>query len=323
MQTPQELTSALTAEIHKIVIGKDAQIHLMIAALFAEGHILLDDMPGVGKTALVRTMSIALGCQFRRIQFTPDLLPSDVTGMNIYDRQSGAFKRMQGPVVTNILLADEINRAIPRTQSALLEAMEERQITIDGETDRLPTPFIVMATQNPVEFESTFRLPAAQMDRFFLRLSLGYPEQAEEAEMLRGVGAAIPFDKVQPITDAAEIAALQKQVQCVHVSDEITAYIVSLSRATRVHPLVRLGVSPRGSRSLFRGAKAMAAMAGRDYVVPEDVQALSEPVLAHRLTLTSEARLSGKDESAVIAEILQSVPVPPTHEELFHAARQA
>ena len=316
-QNAKTLTERLTEQVNKIVVGKEDKVRLMIAAILSEGHILLDDLPGVGKTTLVKTLAIALGCRFRRIQFTPDLLPSDVTGMNIFDRASNSFRRMEGPVMTNLLLADEINRAIPRTQSALLEAMEERQVTIDGDTQPLPRPFVVMATQNPVEFESTFRLPAAQMDRFFLRLSLGYPSQAEEAAMLRGVGDGIPFDRVEAVTSPEELTALQQQVRGVTLSDSLVDYVVAFCAATRSHPLIRLGVSPRGSRALYQGAKAMAAMSGRDYAVPDDVQALVLPVLGHRLTLSNEARMAGKTEEDVLRELLDTVPVPPAREELF------
>ncbi len=316
-QNAKTLTERLTEQVNKIVVGKEDKVRLMIAAILSEGHILLDDLPGVGKTTLVKTLAIALGCRFRRIQFTPDLLPSDVTGMNIFDRASNSFRRMEGPVMTNLLLADEINRAIPRTQSALLEAMEERQVTIDGDTQPLPRPFVVMATQNPVEFESTFRLPAAQMDRFFLRLSLGYPSQAEEAAMLRGVGDGIPFDRVQAVTSPEELTALQQQVRGVTLSDSLVDYVVAFCAATRSHPLIRLGVSPRGSRALYQGAKAMAAMNGRNYATPDDVQALVLPVLGHRLTLSNEARMAGKTEEDVLRELLDTVPVPPAREELF------
>ncbi len=316
--TVPELAEQLLGEINKIVVGKDAQARLMVAAILSQGHILLDDLPGVGKTTLVKTLSIALGCDFKRIQFTPDLLPSDVVGMNIFDRQSGGFKTMQGPVMTNILLADEINRAIPRTQSALLEAMEEAQVTIDGETRALPSPFVVMATQNPVEFESTFHLPAAQMDRFFLRLSLGYPTQGEEAAMLRGVGDEIPFDQVRAVTSAEEIVDLQKEIQKVTVSEGVLQYLVALVSATRSHPLIRMGASPRGSRALYRGSKTLAAMAGRDFVTPDDVQEMVLPVLAHRLVLSNEAKLAGEDENSLLRTLLTTTPVPPSREEMLH-----
>jgi MoxR-like ATPase len=312
------LARRVIQQVQKVVVGKETQTRLMLTAILAQGHILLDDLPGVGKTTLVKTLAIALGCDFKRIQFTPDLLPSDVVGMNVYDQRADAFRRLDGPVVTNLLLADEINRAIPRTQSALLEAMEERQVTIDGETTPLPAPFVVMATQNPVEFESTFRLPAAQLDRFFLRLSLGYPDPAEEARMLRGVGDAIPFDRVEPVTSARELADLQRQVQAVTAAECVVDYLVALVSATRSHPLLRMGASPRGSRALYRGSKALAALSGRDFITPDDVKELAVPVLAHRLVLSNEARLAGQDAAAIIRELLDTVPVPPSRQELLH-----
>ena len=311
------LTGRILEQVEKIVVGKEEQTRLMITAILSQGHILLDDLPGVGKTTLVKTLSIALGCQFKRVQFTPDLLPSDVVGMNIYDQNSNAFRRMDGPVMTNLLLADEINRAIPRTQSALLEAMEERQVTIDGEATPLPAPFVVMATQNPVEFESTFRLPAAQMDRFFLRLSLGYPQREEEARMLRGVGDEIPFDQVEAVTSAEELVTVQEQIRAVTVSDSVLDYLVSLVSATRDHPLIHMGAGPRGSRALFRGSKTLAAMAGRDFITPDDVQQLAVPVLAHRLVLSNEARPAGEDAESLLTKLLQTVPVPPSRREML------
>jgi len=312
-----ELENRLTGEVSKVVVGKAAQLRLITAAILADGHILLEDLPGVGKTTLVRCLSRALGCQSRRIQFTPDLLPSDVTGMNIFDRQSGQFRRLQGPVVTNLLLADELNRAIPRTQSALLEAMEEKQITLDGETEALPRPFVVLATQNPVETESTFHLPAAQMDRFLMCLSMGYPTPEEELEMLRVVGNEIPFEAVEAVTEPAEICELQKRVQEVSVSEDVAAYIVALAEQTRKSPDLRLGASPRATRAMYRAAKALAAVSGRDFVTPDDVQELAEPVLCHRLVLSADAAMAGKDAHSVLKGIVESLPVPPVKEALF------
>ncbi len=314
------LTDRILRQVQKIVVGKEKQTRLMVNAILSQGHILLDDLPGVGKTTLVKTLSIALGCQFKRVQFTPDLLPSDVVGMNIYDQKSGRFQRVDGPVMTNLLLADEVNRAIPRTQSALLEAMEERQVTIDGETVPLPAPFVVMATQNPVEFESTFRLPAAQMDRFFLRLSLGYPNREEETRMLRGVGDDIPFGQVEAVTSAEELSELSREIQGVKVADSVLEYIVDLVAATRNHPMIRMGAGPRGSRALYRGSKTLAAMEGRDFVTPDDVQEMAQPVLAHRLVLSNEAGLAGQDADSILAQILKTVPVPPDRQEMLHGA---
>ncbi|PWM25118.1 MAG: AAA family ATPase [Oscillospiraceae bacterium] len=286
-------------------------------AVLADGHILLEDLPGVGKTTLVKTLSLALGCSSRRIQFVPDLMPSDICGMRIYNQKSGDFQLVQGPVMTNLLLADEINRAIPRTQSALLEAMEERQVTIDGESFPLPRPFLVLATQNPVESESTFRLPAAQMDRFLMRLSLGYPSAEEELRMLGLLGDTIPFDTVQAVTDAGTIVAMQQQAAAVSVSEEVGRYIVELTAATRTHPMLQMGASPRASRALYRAAKVWAAMAGRDFVTPDDIQQIAHPVLEHRLLLSGEARFSGKTAAEILDAVLASVEPPPRGEALY------
>lgn len=304
-------------ETEKIIVGKRDKIRLIIMAVLAGGHVLLDDLPGVGKTTLLKTLSIALGCTSKRVQFVPDLLPSDICGMKIYNQKTGDFQVVEGPVMTNLLLADEINRAIPRTQSALLEAMEERQVTIDAETLPLPKPFLVLATENPVESESTFRLPAAQMDRFLIRLSLGYPAAEEETRMLQNLGDRIPFETVETVTCAEELVKLQDQAAQVYVSDAVAAYIVALAGATRSHTDLSMGASPRGSRGLYRAAKVWAAMEGRDYVTPDDVQYLAVPVLSHRLLLTGQARFSGKSAESVVREVLSSVEVPPRTEEMF------
>lgn len=317
LQNALELAQGLDREVSRVVVGKSRQIKLITAAILADGHILLEDLPGVGKTTLVKCLSRALGCEAKRIQFTPDLLPSDVTGMNIFDRVSGGFKRIQGPVMTNLLLADELNRAIPRTQSALLEAMEEKQVTLDGETEKLPAPFVVLATQNPVESESTFRLPAAQMDRFLMCLSMGYPTPEEEVEMLRLVGGAVPYEAVNVITDPEELCRLQQTVETVSVSEEVAAYIVAICDRSRKHPDLRLGASPRASRALYRAAKAYAAVSGRAFVTPDDVQALAEPVLCHRFLLSAEAAMTGRSARDVLAKILEEIPVPPAKEALF------
>lgn len=322
MTNALELQQKLSEQVSKVIVGKAAQLRLIAAAILAEGHILLEDLPGVGKTTLVRCLSAALGCRSRRIQFTPDLLPSDVTGMNIFDRQTGQLRRLQGPVMTNLLLADELNRAIPRTQSALLEAMEERQVTLDGETEKLPAPFVVLATQNPVESESTFRLPAAQMDRFLMCLSMGYPTAEEEAEMLRLVGSEIPFAAVSAVTGPEEICALQRAVQTVHISDELTAYIVALAEKTRNSPDLRLGASPRASRALYRAAKALAAVSGRDFVTPDDIQELAGPVLCHRLILSADAAMAGKTAAEILTALLHELPVPPAKEALFEKGNE-
>lgn len=311
------ISGRVLEETEKIIVGKRDIIRLIIMAVLAGGHVLLDDLPGVGKTTLLKTLSIALGCTSKRVQFVPDLLPSDICGMKIYNQKTGDFQVVEGPVMTNLLLADEINRAIPRTQSALLEAMEERQVTIDAETLPLPKPFLVLATENPVESESTFRLPAAQMDRFLIRLSLGYPAAEEETRMLQNLGDRIPFETVETVTCAEELVKLQDQAAQVYVSDAVVAYIVALAGATRSHTDLSMGASPRGSRGLYRAAKVWAAMEGRDYVTPDDVQYLAVPVLSHRLLLTGQARFSGKSAESVVREVLSSVEVPPRTEEMF------
>lgn len=313
------LTQNLVKETEKIIVGKTEQIQLIIMAILSEGHVLLEDLPGVGKTTLVKTLSTALGCDFKRIQFTPDLLPSDIVGMNIFNQKRGEFELVRGPVMTNILLADEINRAIPRTQSALLESMEEKQVTIDGTTYPLPSPFMVMATQNPVESESTFHLPAAQMDRFLIRISLGYPEQEEEIQMLNLLGDDIPFQSVSAVTSAQEISELQKQIQSVYLSREVIAYAVGLVAKTRSHPLVKMGASPRASRAIYKAAKTFAAMDGRAFATPDDVQRAAGPVLCHRILLTNEAKFSGGSAETVLEEIVKAVPVPPDRGGLFNA----
>ena len=314
----RKLAENIQRETEKIIVGKSDRIRLMITAILADGHILLDDLPGVGKTTLVKTISIALGCRSGRIQFVPDLLPSDILGMQIFNQKTGEFELRQGPVMTNLLLADEINRAIPRTQSALLEAMEEHQISIDGQRIPLPEPFVVLATQNPVESESTFRLPAAQMDRFLLRMSMGYPSPEEERDMLRRLGDGIPFASVQAVTSAGELMEARKDVEKVFVSDAAADYMIALVNATRNHPQLKMGASPRATRALYKASKAWAAMAGRDYVTPDDIQALTHPVLEHRLLLKSNSRLSGTSAAGILDEILNQVEAAPPAESVIH-----
>ena len=314
----RKLSQNIQEETEKIIVGKSDRIRLIVMSILANGHILLDDLPGVGKTTLVKTISIALGCQSGRIQFVPDLLPSDIIGMRIYNQKTGDFELRQGPVMTNLLLADEINRASPRTQSALLEAMEERQISIDGEQFPLPAPFLVLATQNPVESESTFRLPAAQMDRFLIRISMGYPTPKEERRMLRNLGDEIPFDQVRPVTNAQELVEAQRQISQVHLSDAVADYIVALAAATRSHPQLKMGASPRATRGLYRAAKVWAAMEGRDFVTPDDVKTLAAPVLEHRLILDSGARFSGVSVSAILDDVLERLQGAPELEAVAH-----
>lgn len=314
----QGLSQRIIEETEKIIVGKSDRIRLITMAVLAGGHVLLDDLPGVGKTTLVKAISIALGCESGRIQFVPDLLPSDILGMNIYNQKTGDFELRQGPVMTNILLADEINRAIPRTQSALLEAMEEHQVSIDGQKLPLPEPFLVLATENPVESESTFRLPAAQMDRFLIRISMGYPTPEEERRMLRILGDAIPFETVKSVTYAEELVEAQKQIAAVKVSDPVADYIIALCDGTRRHPQLRMGASPRASRGLYRAVKVWAAMNGRDYATPDDVKALAHPVLEHRLLLKSNTRLAGTSAAAILDEILGETDAAPTLQAAAH-----
>ena len=304
------VTNALTEQTEKVVVGKHDEIRLLIAAMLAKGHVLLEDMPGVGKTTLIKSLSRALGFEFSRIQFTPDLLPSDVIGVNIFDRNTSEFKYVKGPVFTNILLADEINRAIPRTQSALLEAMEERQVTIDGKSTPLADPFFVLATENPVESESTFQLPAAQMDRFMVKMSLGYPTGDEELSILKNVGTAIPYDAVEKVTDVNEFISLQETVSEVYVSDAVQAYIVAIVQATRKMPQLKYGASPRASLAMLKLSKAVAAMEGRSYVIPDDVKKCAAAVMCHRIALASSARLAKQTAEDVINDILRQIDIP-------------
>jgi len=316
----RQLAAQIETECGKIVVGKREQIRLILTGLLSGGHVLIDDIPGVGKTTLVKTLSAVLGLRMVRVQFTPDLLPSDITGMSVYSQKTGEMVFVPGPVMTNILLADEINRAIPRTQSALLEAMEERQVSVDGVTYPLEPPFVVLATQNPVETETTFPLPTAQLDRFLFKISMGYPSQAEEAEMLRTVGDGARFDALQPVLAPEEIVRLVEDVRQVRVSDAVVRYIVELVAATREQPDLECGASPRVSRDLYRSARAYAALDGRDYVTPDDVKYLSRYILPHRVLLSGRAALSGRKAEDVVADILTRVPCRETGEALTHEA---
>lgn len=319
MDSLAQYAARLKAETQKIIVGKDRQIELILMAIFSGGHVLLNDLPGSGKTTLVRTLSRALGCDFRRLQFTPDLLPSDIVGMTVYNQKTGDFELRRGPVHTHILLADEINRAIPRTQAALLEAMEEGQTTIDGTTLSLPDPFFVLATQNPVEHESTFMLPAAQMDRFFLRLSMGYPTAEEESEILAHLGDRTPYEAVNAVTDPAALRALRQETSAVAISDAVNRYIVSLVQATRTCPQIKFGASPRASRTLYQGGKTWAAMHGRSFVTPDDIQDIFLPVMNHRITLTSDARLKKHTAESILTGLIEQTEVPPHKKELLRA----
>ena len=316
----QECTKLIKEETSKIFIGKDEQISLILMAVFVGGHVLLDDLPGSGKTTLVKTLSKALGCGFRRIQFTPDLMPSDITGMTVFDQKSGEFRHVKGPIFTNILLADEINRAIPRTQSALLEAMEEGQVTIDNDTYALPKPFFVLATQNPVERESTFMLPWAQMDRFFVRLSLGFPDKDEEKRMLTALGDEIDFSGVNAVTSPELLMQMREEIRSVYVSEYVKQYIVDLVQATRDDKDLESGASPRASICLYQGGKSLAAMNGRNYITPEDVAQIFLPVLSHRVRLSRGAQYAKRSAEDVLSDILKQTPVPPEGPERFDAA---
>ncbi|HZQ36166.1 MAG TPA: MoxR family ATPase [Dehalococcoidia bacterium] len=308
--TVAALAQRLRENIGRVIVGKDRVIELVLVALLSEGHILLEDVPGLGKTVLARSVARSLGCSFKRIQFTPDLIPTDITGITFYNQRSGEFEFRPGPIVAQIVLADEINRATPRTQSALLEAMEERQLTTEGVTLQLPSPFLVIATQNPVELEGTFPLPEAQLDRFLLRLSLGYPSEREERAILDRFEAANPLADLTEVASAEELTAAARAMTAVHCEGIVRDYIVKIVQATRSHTGLELGASPRASLALFRASRALAAVRGRPYVVPDDVKALAPAVLPHRLILSSSARLRGRDAAGIVDEVLGSVPAP-------------
>ncbi len=300
----------LLSNIKKVIIGKDEVAKLSVVALLAKGHVLLEDVPGVGKTMLVRALAKSLSCDFTRIQFTPDLLPSDVTGVSIYNPKELQFEFRPGPILGNIVLADEINRTSPKTQSALLEGMEEKSITVDGTSIPLNKPFFVMATQNPIEYEGTYPLPEAQLDRFLLKLNMGYPSQLEEIEMLKRTSGTHPIDSIEAIMEKEELIELQKQVDDIFINESIQRYIVDIVSGTREHAKVFLGASPRASIALMKAAKAYALIQDRDYVVPDDVKYLAPFVLSHRLILTSEGKFEGKSERAIVEEVLAQVKVP-------------
>ncbi|MEO8288077.1 MAG: AAA family ATPase [Chloroflexota bacterium] len=310
-ETPvSSLARRLQANVSKVIVGKQEEIELMLVAMLCEGHVLIEDVPGIGKTTLAKALARSLGCSFHRIQFTPDLLPSDITGTSIFNQKTSEFEMRRGPIFSQVVLADEINRSGPRTQSALLEAMEERQVTIDIDTVPLPRPFMVLATQNPVELEGTFPLPEAQLDRFLIKVALGYPSEDDERAILRRFKEVSPLGELQPVTSPDELLMGQRTVRRVHVSPAIEGYILGIIRATRLHEAIELGASPRATLALYRTAQALAAIRGRGYVIPDDVKRMTAPTLAHRIMLSTRTRLRGRDNSTILGEILASVPVP-------------
>jgi len=306
----QALAEAVRANVARVIVGKLDVIDLLLVALLSDGHVLLEDVPGMGKTVMARALAWSIGATFQRVQGTPDLLPTDITGVSYFDQRRGEFVFRQGPVFAQVLLVDEINRATPRTQSALLEAMAERQVTVERESMPLPRPYLVLATQNPVELEGTFPLPEAQLDRFLLRVRVGYPSEDEEQAILHRFKYDEPLETLRPLVSADQVIALQRVVRQVQWQPEVERYLLAIVRATREHPAVNLGVSPRGTLALYRACEAYAAMQGRDYVQPDDVKRLAPGVLAHRLLTTTRARLRGSASEAIIAEIVEATPVP-------------
>lgn len=304
------LCTRIAENISRVIVGKESCVELLLVALLADGHALLEDVPGLGKTLLAKSLARSIGGTFKRVQFTPDLLPADITGFNVYNQQTGAFAFQPGPVMTHVLLADEVNRTIPRTQASLLESMEERQVTVDGQTLALPKPFLVLATQNPIELEGTFPLPEAQLDRFLLKVHLGYPEREEEISILERFQEGDPLRDLRPVATPEELARLQEARRGIRVSPPVREYIADLVRATRSHASFRFGASPRGSLGLMKACQALAALHGRDFVLPDDVKSLALPVLAHRVVLREEERLRGEEPERLLAKILAEVPVP-------------
>ena len=300
----------LLENLEKVVVGKHSALEMVVIGLLCQGHVLIEDVPGVGKTVMARAMSKSLGCVFNRVQFTPDMLPSDVTGVSIFNQESRKFEFRPGPIFGQVILADEINRATPKTQAALLEAMDERQVTVDGVTHPLPRPFMVLATQNPIEYEGTFPLPEAQLDRFLLRVRLGYPNLAEEISVLEGQQLRHPIEGISPVFSADEVLDAAEAVKTVYVANSIKRYIVELTHRTRSNADVYLGASPRGSLGLFRAGQARAALNGRDHVLPDDIKALALPILAHRIIVNPAARLREVTAERIVQEILLGVPVP-------------
>jgi MoxR-like ATPase len=306
----RDTAARVRENVGRVIVGRDETIEMTLVALLCEGHVLVEDVPGIGKTMMAKALARSVGCEFRRIQFTPDLMPSDVTGINFFNQKRGEFEFRPGPLIANIILADEINRATPRTQSALLEAMEERQISIDGVTTPLPRPFLVLATQNPIELEGTFPLPEAQLDRFLLRVRMGYPDAEEEDAILLRFEAENPLDTLAPVVSAEEVQALARALPSIHCEPVVREYIIAIARATREHAAVELGGSPRATLALFRAARALAAIRGRDFVLPDDVQHLAPAVLGHRIMIAAQSRLRGRDAESLVRDLLEEIPVP-------------
>jgi MoxR-like ATPase len=309
MEEVRTFVAPLIENVEHVIVGKRQAIEYILVALLCEGHVLLEDVPGSGKTMLARSIAASLGISFKRIQCTPDLLPNDITGVSVFNQKNGEFEFKPGPIFVNILLADEINRATPRTQAALLEAMQEQQVTVDGVTRDLPRPFLVLATQNPIEYEGTFPLPEAQLDRFLIRLSIGYPSRGEERQILTNLWREHPITTIGKVVDGQDLSILQRRVWDVNVDETLQDYIVALTEATRSHPDLSLGASPRGSLALLKGAQALAAIRGRDYVVPEDIKTLVPLTLAHRLILKPEAELRGRTAYTVLEDVLERTPL--------------
>ncbi|HVN55346.1 MAG TPA: MoxR family ATPase [Anaerolineaceae bacterium] len=305
----EEFSQRVIANVEKVIVGKRATIELLLVALLCEGHVLIEDVPGVGKTMLARSMAISLGGTFKRLQCTPDLLPNDVTGVSIFNQQRGEFEFKPGPVFVNILLTDEINRATPRTQSALLEAMQEQQVTVDGVTRPLPRPFLVLATQNPIEYEGTFPLPEAQVDRFLMRIPMGYPSPEEERQILLNLQREHPVNTLQPVVDGQDLLDFQHRIWEIHVDETIQKYIIDAVASTRVHPDLALGASPRASLALFKSAQALACIRGRDFVLPEDIKYLIPYTLSHRIIVRPESELRGKTAPSIVREVLEKSPL--------------
>ncbi len=310
MDTTRDFIQRIVSNVEKVIVGKRDAVQLLMVALLCEGHVLIEDVPGVGKTMMARAIALSLGGEFKRLQCTPDLLPNDITGVSVFNQQTAAFDFHPGPIFVNILLADEINRATPRTQSALLEAMQEHQVTVDGISRPLPRPFLVLATQNPIEYEGTFPLPEAQLDRFLMRISIGYPQPADERLLLSKLQHEHPINSLGQVADAGELLHHQTAVRDVFVDITLQDYILNLSAATRTHPDLILGASPRASLALFKAAQAFAAIHGRDHVLPEDIKTLLTPTFVHRLIVRPEAELRGKTAAAVLEEIARSAPLP-------------